>query len=497
MPNSTVPAAIPNRPFAICLPTNLMNIDGFFVINMGTQIIQAYVVNQSGAQLNNVRVYIEGISDPGVVLTPQVQTVGNVPGGASFPVRFRASFLTASPGIALVSFIVESDGLVFKRIIKKIFITRVDYHKPSKTYSVVMPQGTMRVTFHKVTMGPRDNRCKDDDPFVVLPQDVTYDWIPNPPYIGIRGPFPYQDPWWKIALAILAALFALGALLYDYFSDGTLDGGMVSVRGTFEETDPSVSCCTSVSTSATTTDDWLERGLYAAAGGLATAAIASDGPDLHYRGQEATPPASGELTRSEAVRLLIHYPVAPSPGRNYPIEGKWRYTRTTTGNTYTYEAADERENLHWVQSYEVQAPAVHDRLKGPLRVCARFQKPDDSYYKGRELYVIGVLVSTYGAVRRFELKDHGIELDEKANDTWYCGGYLFRRRDDQHLEPVDQDLPGTWYLFVFAQDVNTVTEGTLPFDAAHTIGGFLLTPQLVLNFNQPCELNHDAVIQVV
>jgi hypothetical protein len=126
MPNATVPAAIPNRPFAICPPTNLMNLDGFFVINMGAQVIQAYVVNQSGAQLNNVRVYIEGISDPGVVLTPEVQTVGNVPGDASFPVRFRASFLTASPGVALVSFIVESDGLVFKRIIKKIFITRVE-----------------------------------------------------------------------------------------------------------------------------------------------------------------------------------------------------------------------------------------------------------------------------------------------------------------------------------------------------------------------------------
>jgi hypothetical protein len=39
--------------------------------------------------------------------------------------------------------------------------------------------------------------------------------------------------------------------------------------------------------------------------------------------------------------------------------------------------------------------------------------------------------------------------------------------------------------------------GVGAFDAAHTIGGFLLTTQLVLAFNKPCELNHDAVIQVL
>jgi hypothetical protein len=475
----------------------MMNPDGFFVVNMGTQIIQAYIVNQGGAQLNDVRVYIEGISDLGVVLTPEVQAVGNVPGGATFPVRFRASFLTASPGAALVSFIVESAGLVFKRIIKKIFITRVDYNKPSKTYSVVMPEGTMQIRIHNAIMGAKKDCCRRDKPFVVLPQDLTYEWIPNPPYAGLRGPFPYQDPWWKIALGILAGLFALGALLYDYFSDGDLDGGSVSVSGTFEETDPSVSCCTKVSTSATAADDSVARGLYAAAGWAATAAIASDGPDLHYRGQDATPPAAGELTLSEAVRLKINYPVAPSPGLNYPIEGQWRYVRTTSANSYTFGASDERKNLHFLKTYEVQAPAVHDRRKGPLKVCARFQKPDGSYYRGKELYVSAVLVSTYGANRRFELNDHGMHLDEKANDTWYCGGYSFRRANDQHRKPEDQDLPGDWYLFVFAQDVNTVVQGTAPFDAAQVIGGFLLTSQLELNFNQPCQLNHDAVIHVV
>lgn len=494
MPNQTVPAEIPYRPSAICPLTNMMNPDGFFIVNMGTQLIQANVVNQTNATLHNVRVYVEGISDPGIVLVPTMKSVGDVPGGASFPVRFAASFYNASPGAALVSFIVESDGFVFKRVIKKIFITRIDYHKPSKTYSVVMPQGTMRINIHKAIMGPSDH-CKGDEPFIALPTELTYAWIPNPPYPGTHGPFPYEDPWWKIALAILAALVLLGALLWDYFSDGELDGGIVSVGGTFDETDGSVSCCSKVNASAKTKNEYLQA-LYGTAGALASAAAASDGPDLHYRGQEATPPAKDELTLSEAVRLSIHYPVPPSPGHNYPIEGQWEYTRKTTGKTYLFKAEDKRENLHFLKSYEVKAPAVHDRRDGPLKVCARFQKPDGSYYRGGELYVTGLLVSTYGANRHFGLSDHGMELDDKANDGWYCGGYMFRR-EEKYREPEEQDLAGDWYLFVFAQDVNTVLDGTTPFDAAHTIGGLLRTSQLVLNFNNPCELNHDAVIHVV
>lgn len=498
---SQAPVQIPFRPYSVCIPTNLMNPDGFFIVNMGAQFIEAQITNAGSGTLKNVRVYIEGVSDPGIVYTTGVLSVGDVPSGASFPVRFWANFHDARPGIAMISLIVEADGFVFRRILKKLFITRVDYHKPTRTYSVVMPQGTMRIRIHRAIMGPRDRDCKDDrGAFVVLPSDVTYDWVPTPPYEGVRGPFPYEDPWWKIALAILAALFALGALLYDYFSDGDLDGGSVSVSGTFEETDPSV-CCVSVSTSASDSDDWIARGLYSAAGAAATAAIASDGPDLHYRGQEATPPGKGEKTLSERVRLKIDYPVAPSPGRKFPIAGKWEYTRTTNAKTYTFESADERENLHWLDSYEVDAPAVHDRLSGPLVIRARFRKPDGTYYHGNGLYVSAVLVSTYGVARRFELKDHGMEYDKKAEDGWYTGGYTFKVGNPDfeatHATSERFDRPGYWYLFVFAQDVNSVLQGTPAFDAAHTIGGFVLTSQLEMNFDKPCQLRHDAVIQVL
>ncbi len=494
-----VPATIPFRPYAVCPPTNLMNPDGFFVVNMGNQYIEANLTNQGGADLTNVRVYLEGVSDTGVTYVPMVHNLGTVPAGSAFPVRFLANFHLASPGTAMVSIIIEADGFAFKRILKKIFITRVDYNKVSKTYSVVMPQGTMRINIHNAIMGPGSQRCREDKgAFLALLQDVTYDWVPTPPYTGTHGPLPYEDPWWKIALAILAALLLAGALLYDYFSDGDLDGGSVSVSGTFDETDPSVSCCTDVSTSATDEDDWVARGLYGAVGVAAAAAIASDDPDLHWRGQEATPPKRGEKTLSEAVRLVIDYPAAPQLGHNFPIAGKWRYTRKTDANEYHFEASDERQNQHWLDSYEVHFPAVHDRMSGPLLVRARFKKPDGVYYKGSELYVSAVLVSTTGVTRRLEMPDHGIHFDEKANDGWYTGGYFFKRKTSTAATHVPATDPsGDWYLFVFAQDVNTVAQGTDPFTAAHTIGGFVLTDQLELHFDQPCQLRHDGVIHVV
>lgn len=489
------PVTILHRPYAVVPATNLMNPDGFFVVNLGSQWIEAQITNDQAAELRGVRVYIEGISDPGVTRTAITLQVGDVAAGATFPVRFMANFHAASPGAINVSFIIEADGFTFRRVIKKIFVTRIDYDKTQKTYSVVMPQGTMKVRIHSAIMGGGNPPCKrDDGAFLVLPTDVSYDWVPTPPYEGVRGPFPYEDPWWKIALAILAGLIALGALLYDYFSDGDLDGGSVSVGGTFDETVPSVSCCTKLETSASDSDDLIAKGLYGAAGSVATAAIASDDPDPHYRGQEATPPAPGELTSSERVRLKIKYTEPPNLGRPFGIAGSWRYDRSTTGNAYAFEASDERQNIHWLLSHEVRVAEKHDLLNGPLRVEARFQRPDGSYFSGSQLYVSAVLVSTFGVTHRFNLKDDGAGFDKQADDAWYSGA--FDLRGDLRNEKV-HDPRGTWYLFVFAQDVNTVLEGTDPFVAAHTIGGFVITPQLVLAFNAPCQLRHDAVIQVV
>jgi len=490
---ASAPVEIPHRPAGVYPATNLMNVDGFFVVNMGRQHVQLTLRNVSGSDLDGVTIYLEGFSDPGVSFVPRRLDIGLLRADAELPLRFTANFTNAAPDASFVSFIVEADGYEMRRIVKKIFVTRVDYHKPSKTYTVKTPQGDMEIVVHRALMGPEQGSCREGEAFTVLIQDVSYTLRPKPSYEGTRGPLMYEDPWWKIALAILAGLVLLGAALYDYFSDGTLDGGSVSVGGTFEETGPSV-CCTKISSSASKgEDDLVAKGLYSAAGGIATVAIASDDPDLHWRGQEATEPPAGELTVGEGVRLKIDYVESPSPGVPFAIEGEWAYTRETdVGSTYVHEDRDRRENVHVLDRYEVEAPSTHDRASGPLVVTAQFVKPGGDLCRGGELLVTGHLVSEHGPYRQFQLDDAGLDPDADPNDGVYTGAYWFSRDAGEKGDPG-----GAWYLFVIAQDVNTVKEGTDPFEAAHTVGGVVVTTQLQLGIDKPCELNHDAVITVV
>jgi len=500
MANAQIPVTVPYRPFALCPETNLMNVDGFFIVNMDEQYIEAFFQNQGAEPLLDVEVYVEGFSDPGIILVPEIKHVSTMLPGASVPIRFRAFFCNAQPGVANVSFIVQGSGCAYKRVIKKIFITLIDYDKVTKTYSVAAPEGTVYTRIHKAAIGPKDVCCKGrDEPFIVLFTDVTYTWVPSANYPGTRGPLPFEDPWWKVALGILAALVGIGALLWDYFSDGELDGGVVSVGGTFDETDPSIDCCTSVQVESKG-ETAAVRALYGIASALATAAIASDGPDLHYRGQEATPPLPTELTTSEAVRLQIHYPVPPSLGIPYPIEGKWEYTRKTTGETYTFSAKDERKNAHYVETYTVDIPEKVDRYREPLVVKAAFKKPDGSKYKGNELYVSALLIGPQDRSRLLELHDDGRDPDQKPNDGTYTGIYYFHplRQDWTHGVPESElDPAGKWHIYVFAQDVNAAILKMKPEEAAEHIAGFVLTNQLKLNFGGPCQLTPDGWIDVV
>jgi hypothetical protein len=81
--------------------------------------------------------------------------------------------------------------------------------------------------------------------------------------------------------------------------------------------------------------------------------------------------------------------------------------------------------------------------------------------------------------------EHNIE--PKPNTGSYIGATTIRKR-----------MLGNWYLFVFAQDINTVLQGIDPKKAAQTIGGIVLTSRFALGLNgKPCQLDYNAVITVV
>ena len=53
-----------------------------------------------------------------------------------------------------------------------------------------------------------------------LPFGFEYTVEPNPAYAGQFGPLPFEDPWWKVLLIILAVLLEIASLIYDYVEAG-------------------------------------------------------------------------------------------------------------------------------------------------------------------------------------------------------------------------------------------------------------------------------------
>jgi len=60
---------------------------------------------------------------------------------------------------------------------------------------------------------PRDGRF-EYDPFLILPTRFTYT-VETTPYEGDHGPLPFQDPWWKILLLIIALILLVAGMLSE------------------------------------------------------------------------------------------------------------------------------------------------------------------------------------------------------------------------------------------------------------------------------------------
>ena len=53
-----------------------------------------------------------------------------------------------------------------------------------------------------------------------LPVGFDYRIEPNPAYAGQFGPIPFEDPWWKLILILIAILLEIASLIYDYVEAG-------------------------------------------------------------------------------------------------------------------------------------------------------------------------------------------------------------------------------------------------------------------------------------
>lgn len=500
---ATTPMDIQRRPFSVEPFTNVMLPDGIFDTALKKQRITCFYTNTSGATLDEVTIYLEGVGDPGILPVAESYVFEKIPPGASVRVSWLADFENGTPGKKLVSVIAQAQGMSPARALKHIFVSETKQDPITGAYTCTVEEGTLHISKFEV-IGPADKwrPCSDKDrecrpptgPWV--PSNMVMSWQPNPAYAGVHGDLPFSDPWWKILAWIVAIIAAIVAIVAAAFGAGTAG---TAVGGTFDETTGDVSCCTPDPGGIPGDDSFTVAGV---ASVIATAAVAvglSDAADPWWRGQEATPPAAGELTVAEAVQTSFEFPDgAPQAGAAYPVQVKWEYQRATTGATYTHAVSEIQKNIHVNDGVDVEVPAVHHAFATPLVIKARFKREDGKLFTGQDLYAFALLRSPDDAYFLVNLADDGIGPDEHTNDGTYTGSI--------HLERVYRillknklKLEGLWRVYVFAQDVNDATPDMLPHVAAQRIGGFMVASGLQITFDPtlPCPLQAQATLTVV
>lgn len=509
-----------NRPFSVEPVTHVMLPDGIFDLALPQQQITCYYTNTGAAPLTNVTLYLEGVSDPGMVPVANTYSFPSIPAGASVRVQWLCDFTHASIGKKNISFIAQADGQTPHRTLKQIFVSKTSFDTTTGTFVCEVPEGSTRVKFHRVIGssskdwnggggGGRGGCCcgcggggggggkggtTDLGPWI--PVGITVEVTPNPAYTGQFGDLPFQDPWWKIVGWIVAAIAAIVAIVAAALGHGTAGFG---VSGSFDENQPSVSCCKpDPSATANTTGANTVAGVASTIAAAGVAVGLADLEDPWQRGREATPPGPGEITLSETVKAEFIYPQAPQAGTAYPVEVKWTYTRVTNVRTYTFSVSETVNNLHVLDHKEVKAPATISHFEPAFLITARFIKPGGKPYVGHQLYVFALVLSPGRVGFIVPLTDDGLGADAQPNDGTYSGELnlpvAFRQ-----LRGQNEQYEGAWHVFVYAQDTNDATPDMKPTEAATHIGGFMVASATELSFDSslPCPLKADATVQVI
>jgi hypothetical protein len=469
-----------------------------------------------GAPVANASVYVESVSHPGIVVTPRTYAVSNLAPDASRVLAWDANFTGVPSGVHFISFI-EEDAGGRNRTIKKIFVTNVQFDPSTLIFSADTPEGTIQVRLQDL-VGPKGACCptprdphlgrslvgegqiiaqvarlfeghRTDFPFC-MPGYLLHEFdvaiTPNPPFSGQHGDLPFQDPWWKILLCIIALILLIAAAIAEAV------GGSGSIRVSAGNTDtgsPAGDCCGVRAGGGGSS--YVAAGLVAAAAAVATAAALSDTRDPIRRGQDNTAPAAGELTIAERLHATITYVEPVAVGRPFKVQADWDYTRVTTGNSYTHSVSETNTNEHVLSRYLIDAPDVLPLYQQRLwEVKAQFFDDANNQLRGNELFVQCFLIGPHGEYFNFPLQDDGLNPDDKPNDGIYTGVFNFG--------VLEQKARGLWLYYVIAQDINSAQPGMDPEKAAQIIGGLVRTHQLTITFDGgTCPLVPDGHVNVI
>jgi hypothetical protein len=504
---------IPNRPFASEPITGLMLPDGIFETTIGQQSINIHVRNTGAAAIPSASVYVESVDDPGIVITPLTHVMPASGSGVNHLFTWNANFSGATPGVHRISFIVTT-AAERRRIIKKIFVTKVGFDASTGTFSAETPEGKIGIRFHDFVQ-PKTRGCgcackpedqqppthqinlldylkrgseKRTDFNFCLPQYLlrrfSVEITATPPFPGQYGDLPFQDPWWKVLLCIIAVILLIAAAIAEAVDGtgsiavGTGGGGGSGGTGT--------PCC-GVSASGGGTS-YIAAGLVAAAAAAATAAGLSDVRDPIRKGQDKTVPAPGAFTLSEELTVELSYGEPIALGRPFTVGAKWEYRRITTAGVLTYSTSESNANIHTLSRYDIVAKdVVLAYRKERWTVEASFFDEDGKQFFGSRLFVQCFLCGPAGQWRRFVLQDNGRQGDRQSSDGVFTGYTTFGGHDR-----------GLWTYFVIAQDVNSAQPDMKPEEAAQIIGGFVRTHQLTITLGGgECALIPDGHVNVI
>lgn len=530
--------SIPNRPFATDLITGLMLPDGIFVTMLGRQNLTVQIKNQGAAASMSSAVYVESVSHPAIIVFANTHNLAPLDSQATTSVAWTVDVSNCPAGLHFVSLIVDEGGTK-TRMIKKFFVLGVTFD-PSTGFVAEVPEGRMTVKFGDLVK-PRTRCCgrprpiePDREPprndqdrgcgcgkeaqianvkfkkprrtleemiqsfrghdadFLFCPpgyllKTAEYGWEPTPAYQGQYSDLPFDDPWWKVVLCVLAFLLLVGAAIAEAV-DGT---GDISVSAEYppSSSGPVEDCCGIEASGGGTS--YIAAGLVAAAAAAATAAALSDERDAFRIGEDKTPPGDGETTLSETFFVEFSYPEPVSLGKPFVVEADWKYERATDKSSYSHGQSDAHSNIHVATAYEVRAPEIAKRYNrdDPWIINARFRNADGDLFTGEQLFVQCFMIDPSGKWYRYVLQDDGIWPDTDANNGIYSAHVDFRR--------IKADT-GTWSYYVIAQDVNQAQPNMTAEEAAQIIGGMVLTHQLTLSFTEDeCPIIPDGHVLVV
>jgi hypothetical protein len=375
--------AIPHRPFACEQITGMMLPDGIFEASFGRLSLNLDVHNTSSQLAGGASIYIESVSDPGIVVSAYTFVLGALAPAAAQRLAWAVNVTAATPGSHRVSIVVNDNGIV-QRFIKKIFVMRTTIDQSTNEWVATVPQGVMRLRFDR-WLGPADPLCccnkqeridapvftaapTETNPLALLASHIHQTdfefclkhYLPThissivestPPFDGQYGDLPFDDPWWKILLCIVALLLLIAAAIA-----GAVSGNDAGVTAGSTDPDNPNDCCGVRATGGGSS--YIAAGLVAAAAAVATVAAASDVRDPWRRGQDQTPTQPGQLTNAEAVELHLSYSEPIALGRPFSVGADWKYERLTNAGTLAFGTRDANHNVHTLSRYDIHAADV-------------------------------------------------------------------------------------------------------------------------------------------